>query len=111
MPMTDLVLALLPALQLYHLTVSTAAALGAVTAMQFVGQRWTSTWGNTALQQMQRAGLGVLAIALFCSGLRVPHLAICAPWALVSAAAVNTGILIALIPTAIVGRRQHMASP
>jgi hypothetical protein len=110
MPMTDLVIALLPPLQLYHLTVSTMAALGAVMAMQFVGHRWTSTWGNTALQQMQRAGLGALSIALFCSGLRVPDLAICAPWALVSAAAVNTGILIALIPTAIVGRRMRAIS-
>ena len=109
MPMTDVLLAALPALQIYHAVISTLAALATVMTMQFVGQRWTSTWRHVALQHLQRAGLGVLAVALFCSGLRIPDLAICAPWALVSAAAVNTCIMCIMIPPAMMGKREMTA--
>lgn len=91
-------------LQIYHFWISAFAAACAVMVMQIVGREWTTSWRNSTLQHLQRFGLGALAIALFCSAVRLPYVAQCGPVTLLSAAAVNTAIFIIMIPTALMGR-------
>lgn len=96
-------------LQVYHFAVSVAGALGAVMVMQIVGREWTTSWQSAALQHLQRVGLGVLSIALFCSAVRLPAIIHCGHVPLLSAAAVNTAIFLIMVPTALIGRA-HMTS-
>jgi hypothetical protein len=103
MTVGDLAIAMLPQLQLYHAAVSFLGALGAVMMMQVVGAEWTIMRRYRAWQWVQRAVLAVMAVALFCSGLRMPMLAADAPMALLSAAAVNTTICLAILPSAVIG--------
>jgi hypothetical protein len=91
---------MLPQLQVYHATVSFMAAAGAVMMMQVVGAELTALRHT---QRFQRVVLGLMAIALFCSGLRMPEMGAYNPLVLLSAAAVNTGICLVLLPPAVMG--------
>lgn len=90
-------------LQVYHVAVSFLGSAGAVMMMQVVGRDWTIMRDYPLWQNVQRAALGIMAVALFYSGLRMPDLAADNPLALLIAAAVNTGICLAIVPAAVVG--------
>lgn len=93
----DIVGHFLPALQRYHFVVSMIAAVTVVAAVQHSGQNPDN---GAVPAKLRRASLGVLSVALFCSGIRMPVLAAQVPLALLSAAAVNTAILLVTIPIA-----------
>jgi hypothetical protein len=103
MTISDLAAHMLPQLQIYHAVVSFLAAVGAAMMMQVVGNEWTIMRRYRAWQWVQRAVLALMSIALFCSGVRLPELVTENPLALLSAAAVNTTICLAILPPAVIG--------
>ena len=95
-------------LQVYHTAASILAALCAIMTMQAVGHTWPQARFDQAIHWAQRAGLGGLSVALFCSAVRLPYLPDVEFSALLSGAAVNSSILAVLAPTALLGKaRTH----
>jgi len=95
----------LPHLKIYHATVSSLGAFAAVMTMQIVGQEWTTSYRNATLQWIQRFGLLVLSITLFCSAVRMPARPSIDIAMLLSASSINTAILIIMLPTALMGHK------
>lgn len=95
-------------LQAYHTAISIMAALSAIMVMQEIGRAWPPAPFGQAIHWIQRAALGYLSIALFCSGVRLPYLPEIEFSALLSGAAVNSSVLVVLAPTALLGKaRTH----